>query len=137
MTNTPLFADFTSLLKAVLGDSVDQSAAGLLDLMSEDAVMEFPYALPGGPKQVVGRLALEKHLRPIEGLFTVESLTGPVVHRTSNSNVFILEYSVDGRIVSNSLPYDQAYISVITIKDKKIVHFKDYWNPLITQRLSL
>lgn len=136
MTDTPVFADFTKLLQAVLGDSVDQTVQGLSDLMAEDAVMEFPYALPELPRQVAGRPALEKHLRHIEGLFIIDAHTDPVVHRTENPDVIILEYSLSGRIVSNGLPFEQTYISVITLENKKIAHFKDYWNPVVTQRLT-
>ncbi len=32
---------------------------------------------------------------------------------------------------STGKPYLQNYISVIETKDGKIVHYKDYWNPLV------
>ena len=133
----PLFVAFTAMLKAALEDVADQTAEGLMELMSEDAVMEFPYAPPGRPKQVVGRAALDQYLRRIEGLFTIESHTEPIVHRTTDPNVVILEYSIHARVNSNGQPYDQTYISVITLKDKKIVHFKDYWNPLAIRSLAV
>jgi uncharacterized protein len=125
------------MLKAALGDVVDQSAEGLTELVSEDAIMEFPYAPPGRPKRVIGRAALDQYLRRIEGLFAIESHTDPVVHRTTDPNVVILEYSIHARVNGNGQPYDQTYISVITLKDKKIVHFKDYWNPMAIQSLAV
>ncbi|HDR9881364.1 TPA: nuclear transport factor 2 family protein [Burkholderia cenocepacia] len=131
----PLFPEFAGMLKAALGDIVDPAAVDFLDLMAEDAVMEFPFALPGGPQKVEGRAQLEAYLRPLDGLLAIESHTGPTVHRSTNPNVVILEFSVKGRVVSNGLLYDQTYISVLTLKDGKIANFRDYWNPLVTQRL--
>jgi uncharacterized protein len=48
------------------------------------------------------------------------------VHRTEDSRVVILEYEVHGKILSSDAPYDNRLISVVTIEDRKIVHWRDY-----------
>jgi uncharacterized protein len=131
----PLFVSFTEMLKKALGPAVDQSAVGCLDLMSEDAVMEFPYAPAGRPKSVCGRDALQKYLESIESKFTIHFHTDPIVYRAQDSETFILEYSVSATASETGLPYEQSYISVITTEGKKIRHFKDYWNPLASPSL--
>jgi ketosteroid isomerase-like protein len=42
----------------------------------------------------------------------------------------ILEYTLHGTVVSTGAPYVNRFISVITVKDRKIVHWRDYLDPL-------
>ena len=42
----------------------------------------------------------------------------------------ILEYEVHGKILSSSVPYDDRLISVVTIENRKIVHWRDYMDSL-------
>ena len=49
-----------------------------------------------------------------------------VVHRCQDSRVVILEYEVHGTILSDGASYDNRLISVITIENRKIVHWRDY-----------
>jgi ketosteroid isomerase-like protein len=53
-----------------------------------------------------------------------------VVHRTQNNRVVILEYEVHGEILSSGAPYDNRLISVVTIENRKIVHWRDYMDSL-------
>jgi len=52
------------------------------------------------------------------------------VYRTTDPGVLILEYSGHGKGVISGRPYEQKYISVATIRDAKIAHWRDYVNPL-------
>jgi ketosteroid isomerase-like protein len=60
----------------------------------------------------------------------LESSDGLVVHRTQDPRVVILEYAVHGKIKATGVPYDNRFISVITIENKKIVHWRDYMDSL-------
>ena len=42
----------------------------------------------------------------------------------------ILEYDVRGKILSTGVSYDNRLISVITIENRKIVHWRDYMDSL-------
>ena len=42
----------------------------------------------------------------------------------------VLEYTMHGTVVSTGAPYVNRFISVITIRDRKIVHWRDYLDPL-------
>jgi ketosteroid isomerase-like protein len=57
-----------------------------------------------------------------------------VVHRSQDSRVVILEYEVHGTILSGGAPYDNRFISVITIENRKIVHWRDYMDSLAAWR---
>jgi uncharacterized protein len=47
------------------------------------------------------------------------------MHRCEDGSVVILEYEVHGRILSSGAPYDNRLISIITIENRKIVHWRD------------
>ena len=53
-----------------------------------------------------------------------------VVHSSQDPRVVILEYEVHGKILSSGAPYDNRLISVITIENRKIVHWRDYMDSL-------
>jgi len=44
--------------------------------------------------------------------------------------VVIIEYEVHGKIVRNGASYDNRFISVVTIEDRKIVQWRDYMDSL-------
>lgn len=128
MTETkPSFVD---LLRTGLGDRIDPSAANFVELMSEDFVMEFPYARPGMPTRVEGRNAVLAHLAKVGQDVSVDGASNLVVHETKDPEVVILEFDGHGRSVRTGEPYEQRYISVIRARGGKIIHFKDYWNPI-------
>jgi len=47
-----------------------------------------------------------------------------VVHRSQDPRVVILEYDVHGKIIRTGAAYDNRFISVVTIGDRKIVHWR-------------
>ena len=42
----------------------------------------------------------------------------------------ILEYDVHGKIIRTGASYDNRFISVVTIEDRKIVQWRDYMDSL-------
>jgi len=52
------------------------------------------------------------------------------VHKSMEPGVVILEYEVHGIAPSTGKPYDNRFCSVITIKNRKIVHWRDYMDSL-------
>jgi ketosteroid isomerase-like protein len=42
----------------------------------------------------------------------------------------ILEYEVQGKVIRTGAAYDNRFISVVTIEDRKIVHWRDYMDSL-------
>jgi ketosteroid isomerase-like protein len=115
---------------------VQQGLAGLVDgdhyfdTIADDAVFEFRYFFPGWPLRVDGR----------EGLITLYAGYGDniilhgagslITHRTRDAHVVILEYEVHGRTVRTGAAYDNRFISVVTIKHRKIAKWRDYMDSL-------
>ena len=51
-------------------------------------------------------------------------------HQTTNPNAAILEYEGTGKATQTEWPYLQKYITVLTFREGRISHWKDYWNPV-------
>jgi ketosteroid isomerase-like protein len=49
-----------------------------------------------------------------------------VVHKSQDPRVAILEYAVHGTVLRTGLDYNNHFISVITIENRKIAHWRDY-----------
>ncbi|MDB5537730.1 MAG: phenazine biosynthesis family protein [Devosia sp.] len=133
-TSPDTMANFAGLLRTALGDSLARDATTFLSMMAEDGVVEFPYLTAGAAPRLEGRAALSAHLASLEGMIEIDGFHDLVVHKSLEPGVFILEFTCIGRGAKTRLPYNQRYISVITVKDGHIVRYLDYWNPLILQQ---
>lgn len=124
---------FSAMLRENLGDRLDPAARTFLDMVAEDGVMEFPFALPSA-RRVEGRKALAAHLEFLAIRIEFGRVADVVKHTTDDPDVFILEFSGSGRAVATGEPFEQRYISVIRLRYGRIVHYRDYWNPLAVLR---
>jgi ketosteroid isomerase-like protein len=100
------------------------------DTFAEDAVFESRYHFPGWPLIIRGRANLMASLSGYGKTIKLHSGDGLVVHRSQDSRVVILEYEVHGRILSSGAAYDNRLISVVTIQNRKIAHWRDYMDSL-------
>lgn len=121
---------FVSVLKDALGERIDPAAGNFIEMMSEDFVMEFPYARPGMQHRIEGRSAVVAYLMGVAGSVSVETVDNVVVHQTADPEVVIVEFQAHGRALKVDEPYDQSYISVIRARGGRMIHYKDYWNPI-------
>lgn len=119
-----------TILKEALGDRLDPSVTNFIDMMAEDFVMEFPYARPGMQSRIEGRTAVVTYLMTVGEGLSVDSFDNVVVHETGDPEVVIVEFEAHGRALKVGEPYDQSYISVIRTRGGRMVHYRDYWNPL-------
>jgi ketosteroid isomerase-like protein len=100
------------------------------DTIANDALFEFRYHIPGWPPRIRGRADLMAQFSGYGNNIRLHSADGLVVHHTRSRRVAILEYEVHGTILSRGIPYDNRFISVLTIKNRKIVHWRDYMDSL-------
>lgn len=103
---------------------------GFLDLFDEDVIFEFPYAPEALTQLLNGKRALKEYLETLDTLLEIRSFTEPLIHVSAESPVFIAQYKGSGTVLADGKPYEQKYISVVEVKNGKIVRFQDYWNPL-------
>lgn len=98
------------------------------DAVSEDAVFVFTYRFPGFATEIVGRDAYMEWFGGYSAvLHSADNLN---VYRASEPGVVILEYEVHGMVPSTGKVYDNRFCSIVTLKDRKIVHWIDYSDSL-------
>ena len=100
------------------------------DTIAEDAFFEFRYQFPGWPLTIRGRANLMAGYSGYGKTIRLHSGDALVVHRSQDSRVVILEYEVHGKVVPTGASYDNRFISVVTIEDRKIVQWRDYMDSL-------
>jgi ketosteroid isomerase-like protein len=100
------------------------------DTFAEDAVFESRYHFPGWPTTIRGRANLMDSFSGYGKSIKLHSGDALVVHRSGDNRIVILEYEVHGKILSTGAPYDNRFISVITIENRKIIHWRDYMDSL-------
>ncbi|RYG69097.1 nuclear transport factor 2 family protein [bacterium] len=128
--NSDPVATFSKFLRESLNDLLSPNATTFIGMLAENAVIEFPYTPPGGQKRVESQAAIEKYVAGVSGMLDFGAMTLHARHN-SEGGVVILEFSCNGSGTQTGEPYNQDYISVITIRDGLIAHYRDYWNPLI------
>ena len=100
------------------------------DTLAEDATFESRYRFPGWPVTIRGRDNLMAALSGYGKTIKLHSGDALVVHRTQDSRVVILEYEVHGTILSSGARYDNRLVSVVTIENRKVIHWRDYMDSL-------
>ena len=114
---------------------IEDGLAGLVDgghffdLLADNVVFEFIITVPGYPRRIAGRDNLIDLYRGYHNAFFLNRCFDLRTHRAEDSTV-TLEYASEGRAVATGRPYGNNYISVVTIKDRKIIHWRDYLDPL-------
>jgi len=114
---------------------IEDGLAGLVDgghffdLLADDVVFEFIVTVPGYPRRIAGRDNLIGLYRGYHNAFFLDRCFDLRTHRADDSTV-TLEYASEGRAVATGRSYGNHYISVVTIKDRKIIHWRDYLDPL-------
>jgi ketosteroid isomerase-like protein len=99
------------------------------DAIAENAVFEFLYNFPGFTNKIEGRKAyMEWFGGYSDVLHSADNLK--VYKSQQPENVVILEYEVHGIAPSTAKPYDNRFCSIITIKERKIIHWRDYMDSL-------
>jgi ketosteroid isomerase-like protein len=98
------------------------------DAVAENAVFEFRYNFPGFTNKIEGRKAYMDWFGGYTNvLHGADHLR---VHKSTQPSVIILEYEVHGTVPQTGKAYDNRFCSIITIKNRKIVHWRDYMDSL-------
>jgi uncharacterized protein len=100
------------------------------DTLAEDAVFEYVISVPGYPRRVVGREAVAELYRGYGETIVLHGADELAVHRDRDASVVVLEYAVHGRAVSTGHAYDNHFVSVITIRGRKVTRWRDYLDPV-------
>lgn len=100
------------------------------DLLAEDVVFDFVITVPDYPRHVVGRENLIELYRDYGSTFHLDRCYDLRADRSDSTSSVVLEYASQGKVVATDYPYSNRYVSVITLKDRKVSHWRDYLDPL-------
>lgn len=101
------------------------------DIHAEDVVVEYVITVPDYPRKVVGRDALAELYRGYGNTIVQDGSSDVFAHYDREKSVAVLEYTIHGTTVHNGRRYLNRFISVITVTDRKISHWRDYLDPLL------
>jgi ketosteroid isomerase-like protein len=101
-----------------------------VEAFAEDAVFELPFAPPGYPQRLEGKELIREYVKDYPAHIDLQDFPEVVEHPTLDPGVLIVEARTEGRVVATGAPYRVRYVWVVTVKDGKIVHQRDYWDPL-------
>ena len=127
MLNNKTPAQFFSDHLALIGKDIP----AWVDLFAEDAVVEFPYASAlGSPERLEGKFAIYNYMKDVPAQMQNLIFTNVREYQTSNPNLLLAEVHGEALIVATGRQYQQEYVMRLETKDGKIVHYREYWNPI-------
>ena len=107
------------------------------DLFAEDAVFTYPFAIPGGPAELIGREAIRGFFGSrgqARSLFRMDGVDA-VIRETDDPEVVVAEIRHHGWSHVTDAPYQHTALGVIRVRDGLIVRYDDYMNPIDLARM--
>jgi ketosteroid isomerase-like protein len=100
------------------------------DTLADDVLFEFLYEIPGWPRVAQGRAALMALYSGYGRNIQLDRGDALAVHACDDGRALTLEYEVHGKVLANGATYDNRFVSVATIENRKIVRWRDYMDSL-------
>jgi uncharacterized protein len=100
------------------------------DTLADDAIFEFLYEFPGFPRTIRGRANLMAQYSGYGDNIRLHAADKLVVHRAEGGRIVIIEYEVQGTVLATGAPYNNRFVSIVTIDNRQIIHWRDYMDSL-------
>ncbi|MGG0838522.1 nuclear transport factor 2 family protein [Bacillus paralicheniformis] len=113
----------TDVMEPFLQSMLEKDMEKWIQLWDQDAVFEHPYAPPGFPKKIEGKSAIYEYIKDFPEKIDIVRFTTPTILQMANTGYAAVEFECEGTVCETDLPN--------SMKEGKIVHYKDDWNPLI------
>ena len=117
-------ADVVQRHLATLGHVPDPS------LYAEDLVVEFPYAPRHHTQALRGRDAYIGFLTRVVQFFSGYQVGETRVYPTTETGLVVAEYPGSATSNETGKLYKQNYVAFFSIKDGKISHIREYYDPV-------
>jgi ketosteroid isomerase-like protein len=104
------------------------------DVVADDAVFEFLYNIPGFTNRMEGRSTYMSWFSNYG--IKLNNADNLKVYKVQGENIIVMEYQVHGIESHTGRPYDNRFCSIVTIKDRKIVYWRDYMDSLAVMLAS-
>jgi ketosteroid isomerase-like protein len=100
------------------------------DTLADDVLFEFLDEFPGWPRETRGRDNLMALYSGYGRNIRLDRGDSLLVHAADDGRVVTLEYAVHGRVLANNAAYDNRFVSIATIENRKIIRWRDYMDSL-------
>jgi hypothetical protein len=102
-----------------------------LELFTDDAVVEFPYAAGLElPQRLEGREAIRRYFADTPKHFQGLVFTNVRRYRTTDPDVALAEAHGSATIAVTGSGYEQDYFMLVKTRDGRISLYREYWNPI-------
>jgi ketosteroid isomerase-like protein len=104
-----------------------------LELWDDSGVQEMPYSPSGFPKRLEGKSAIRQQYSSLPVNYHSMQFVNRIFHETSDPAVFIVEFKgvIDVKLTAKT--YNNNYCGIFTVQNSKLVHYKEYFDPIILQ----
>jgi uncharacterized protein len=125
-----------AVIERFLRGYTDPEGGDLASVYGPSVVVEMPFAPPGFPArtQTSGE-QIGARFRAGAADRRYEKVDSVVLHETADPEVVIVEYAAHGRVLATGEPFAMSCINVMTVRDGRIVHSRDYTNPIAAARV--
>jgi uncharacterized protein len=100
------------------------------DLLAEYITIDYVVTVPGYPRHIEGRAAVAELYRPYGAMIVLDRCFDLAVHHDAAKGVVVLEYASEGHVVGTRRRYSNRYISVLTLREGEVAHWRDYLDPV-------
>ncbi len=101
------------------------------ELIADDIVWDLPYAPSlGHPRQLAGREAVIRHAQWFISEVSGFRFYDAQVSALADPGMSVGVVRAKGLIRSTGRPYEQEYVVFLTVRDGKIAHLREYFNPV-------
>lgn len=126
-TTTRHAAELLSLSVERLGTDLH----GWLDLLTEDAVVEFPYAESlGHTGRLIGKPAIAEYFARALQAFSGLTFRELRMYPGRDPSIAVAEVHGSAIITPTGKRYEQDYVMLVHSRDGRIALYREYWNPL-------
>ncbi len=120
------------VIETILANEGRETLDRFFELWDDDAVMELPFVRPPFARRVAGKAAIEAIIRPVIQGWRRSKMIVTRMLATEEPGVFVVEYRGEMELESNGRPHNNIYISIMQVRNGKLVFWREYMDPTIT-----
>ena len=104
------------------------SAYSYEQLVTEDAVFEYPYAAAESARRIEGRAAVAEALRKMPLKASDWKFDDFKLFETPHPDIFFVQYTATAYVPASKQSYEQRYLARVTVRDGKIASYYELWD---------
>lgn len=115
--------------------AVSPTPGDMADCYADRVVIEMPFASGLVPERLEHtREELRQRFADGAASRRYTGVRDVHIHQTSDPDVLVLEYRLDGTRLADNEPFSMAFVMVLTFRDGLIAHSRDYTDPIAGAR---